>query len=48
MEVLYGICGGVDVHKKLLVVCLRCGNNSVVLEAAVQCVGSGNNTGNGS
>ena len=28
MEVLYGICGGVDVHKKLLVVCLRCGNKT--------------------
>lgn len=26
MEVLYGNCSGVDVHKKLLVVCLRCGN----------------------
>ena len=28
MEVLYGICGGVDVHKKLLVVCLRCGKKT--------------------
>ena len=28
MEVLYGICGGVDVHKKLLVVCLRRGNKA--------------------
>ena len=28
MEVLYGICGGVDVHKKLLVVCLRRGNKT--------------------
>lgn len=28
MEVLYGICGGVDVHKKLLVVCLRSGKKT--------------------
>ena len=30
MEVLYGICGGVDVHKKLVVVCLRSGRKSEV------------------
>ena len=30
MEVLYGTCGGVDVHKKLLVVCLRSGRKSEV------------------
>ena len=29
MEVLYGTCSGVDVHKKLLVVCLRRGKKSV-------------------
>lgn len=28
MEVMYGICCGVDVHKKLLVVCLRRGNKA--------------------
>lgn len=30
MEVLYGICGGVDVHKKLLVVCLRRGSEAEI------------------
>lgn len=30
MEVLYGVCSGVDVHKKLLVVCLRSGRKSEV------------------
>ena len=30
MEVLYGICSGVDVHKKLLVVCLRSGRKSEI------------------
>lgn len=30
MEVLYGTCGGVDVHKKLLVVCLRSGRKTEV------------------
>ena len=30
MEVLYGTCSGVDVHKKLLVVCLRCGRKSEI------------------
>ena len=30
MEVLYGICCGVDVHKKLLVVCLRSGKKSEI------------------
>ena len=30
MEVLYGTCGGVDVHKKLLVVCPRSGRKTEV------------------
>ena len=30
MEVLYGICSGVDVHKKLLVVCLRSGRKTEI------------------
>ena len=30
MEVLYGTCSGVDVHKKLLVVCLRRGKKSEI------------------
>ncbi len=30
MEVLYGTCGGVDVHKKLLVVYLRSGRKTEV------------------
>lgn len=30
MEVLYGTCSGVDVHKKLLVVCLRSGRKSEI------------------
>lgn len=30
MEVVYGTCSGVDVHKKLLVVCLRSGRKSEV------------------
>ena len=30
MEVVYGICGGVDVHKKLLVICLRSGRKTEV------------------
>ena len=32
MEVLYGICGGVDVHKKILVVCLRSGRKTEIRE----------------
>ena len=32
MEVLYGICGGVDVRKRLLVVCLRSGRKSEIQE----------------
>jgi hypothetical protein len=36
MDIIYGVCCGVDVHKKMVVACLRIGKNKKELRNMAQ------------